>query len=85
MIQASEIQEHAEVIGSDGQHVGTVDHVEGNRIKLTKNDSGPAGHQGHHHYLDLSTVASIDGGKVRLTMTADEASRAEHEPTSTQM
>ena len=29
-----------EVIGADGVHVGTVDHVEGDRIKLTKKDSG---------------------------------------------
>jgi len=29
-----------EVIGADGVHVGTVDKVEGNRVKLTKKDSG---------------------------------------------
>jgi hypothetical protein len=29
-------REHMEVIGADGVHVGTVDKVEGNRIKLTK-------------------------------------------------
>lgn len=34
----TEIKEHMEVIGADGVHVGTVD--EGNRIKLTKKDSG---------------------------------------------
>jgi hypothetical protein len=33
MINASQIQEHAEIIGSDGIHVGTVDRVEGGRIK----------------------------------------------------
>jgi hypothetical protein len=28
-----------EVLGSDGQHVGTVDHMQGtDKIKLTKND-----------------------------------------------
>ena len=32
MVDATKIQEHAEVIGADGVHVGTVDKVEGNRI-----------------------------------------------------
>ena len=32
MVNASQIQEHMEIKGSDGQHVGTVDRVEGNRI-----------------------------------------------------
>ena len=36
----SDIKEHMEVIGADGVHVGTVDKVEGSRIKLTKKDSG---------------------------------------------
>ncbi len=38
MADASAIKEHMEVIGADGVHVGTVDHVEGDRIKLTKAD-----------------------------------------------
>jgi hypothetical protein len=46
-----------EVVGSDGKHVGTVDRVEGQRIKLTKKDSGAAGHSGHHHFLDWKLVA----------------------------
>src|ERR687890_2862276 len=35
---AGQVQEHMEVVGSDGGHVGTVDHVEGDRIKLTRKD-----------------------------------------------
>jgi hypothetical protein len=46
MADLSQIKEHAEVIGADGVHVGTVDGVEGNRIKLTKSDSGQGGHEG---------------------------------------
>ena len=38
MVNASQIHEHMEIKGSDGQHVGTVDRVEGDRIKLTKSD-----------------------------------------------
>ena len=45
----STIREHMDVIGADGVHVGTVDKVEGDRIKLTKADSGQGGHEGHHH------------------------------------
>ena len=30
-----DVREHMEVIGADGVHIGTVDHVDGDRIKLT--------------------------------------------------
>ena len=37
MFNKGDIKEHMEVLGSDGQHVGTVDHLEGsNQIKLTR-------------------------------------------------
>ena len=35
-----DIKEHMEVIGADGVHIGKVDHVEGDRIKLVRADSG---------------------------------------------
>ncbi|MGA7372146.1 MAG: DUF2171 domain-containing protein, partial [Methyloceanibacter sp.] len=53
-----------EVIGADGVHVGTVDRVEENRIKLTRADSGEGRHKGHHHYIDGSLVAAVEGNKV---------------------
>ncbi|WP_315703633.1 MULTISPECIES: DUF2171 domain-containing protein [unclassified Bradyrhizobium] len=62
-----EIREHMDVIGADGVHVGTVDRVEGNRIKLTRKDSGQGSHQGHHHYIDKGLVADVEGDKVRLS------------------
>ena len=34
MINASMIKEHQEVVGSDGRHVGRVDHVMGDQIEL---------------------------------------------------
>ena len=37
-----DIREHMEVIGADGVHLGTVDRIEGDRIKLTKAESGQA-------------------------------------------
>jgi hypothetical protein len=73
------IQEHMEVIGADGVHVGTVDHVEGDRIKLTKADSGQGGHEGHHHYISLGLVADVEGDKVRLSANADVAVSFEEE------
>jgi hypothetical protein len=70
MADASNIKEHMEVIGADGVHVGTVDRVDGNRIKLTKQDSGMGSHKGHHHFIDLSLVADVEGQKVRLSANA---------------
>ncbi len=75
MVDATQIQEHATVIGADGVHVGTVDHVDGDRIKLTKNDS-PSTEDGQgqkHHYLPLGLVAEIEDGTVRLSATAQNA------------
>jgi hypothetical protein len=69
MSDASHIKQHMEVIGADGVHIGTVDRVDGGRIKLTKKDSGQ-GHKDHHHYIDLSLVADVEGQKVRLSAKA---------------
>jgi hypothetical protein len=72
---AQGIREHMEVVGSDGGHVGTVDKVEGDRIKLTKKDD-PDGTGAHHHYLSLSAVASVSGHQVRLSVPAEQAKQA---------
>lgn len=76
------IKEHMEIIGADGVHVGTVDHVEGSRIKLTKADSGEGSHKGHHHYIDLGLVADVEGDKVRLSANAAVAVTMEEEASS---
>src|SRR5471032_1326605 len=78
-IGMAEIKEHMEVIGADGVHVGTVDKVEGQRIKLTKADSGEGKHKGHHHFIDLSLVAEVESQKVRLSANADVAATMEEE------
>jgi hypothetical protein len=75
----NEIKEHMEVIGADGVHVGTVDGLEGNRIKLTRKDSGEGSHKGHHHYIDRGLVAEIEGNKVRLSATGANAFAMEEE------
>jgi hypothetical protein len=65
-----DIREHMEVIGADGVHVGTVDRIEGDRIKLIRADSGVA-HQDEHHYIPRGLVAEVEGDKVRLTARGD--------------
>ena len=83
MTDASAIKEHMEVIGADGVHLGTVDRVEGDTIKLTKADSGAGfeggSHEGHHHTLPIGLVAAIEDGKVRLSATAANALAFEEE------
>ena len=51
----SDIREHMDVYASCGTKVGRVDHVEGDSIKLTKNDSP----DGMHHRIPLSWVAKV--------------------------
>jgi hypothetical protein len=51
----SDIREHMDVYASCGTKVGKVDHVEGDSIKLTKNDSP----DGQHHRIPLSWVAKV--------------------------
>lgn len=72
----SEIREHMKVIGKDGTPVGTVDRMEGNRIKLTKGDN-PPGHQGHHHFIDRKLVGSVEGDVVKLSVDASAVPKME--------
>ena len=72
MANLSQIKEHMEVVGSDGAHVGMVDKVEGDRIKLTKKDSGGS-QSDQHRYVSGSSVASIEGNRVRLSKKGNEA------------
>ncbi|MEO5773417.1 MAG: DUF2171 domain-containing protein [Sphingomicrobium sp.] len=70
MSNLENIREHMEVVGADGVHLGTVDHVDGGRIKLVRADSGVA-HQDHHHYVPGGLVAEVEGDRVRLSANAD--------------
>lgn len=79
MAGRDDISEHMEVIGADGVHVGTVDRVDGDRIKLTKADSGEGSHAGHHHYISIGLVAEVEGDKVRLSANAAVAVTFEEE------
>jgi hypothetical protein len=72
------IRENMEVIGADGVHVGTVDRLEGNRIRLKQSDSFGR-HEGHYHYVEMGFVAGVEGDKVRLSANADIAVTLEEE------
>ena len=76
-----DVREHMEVIGADGVRVGTVDRVEGDRIKLTKIENVGA-HEGHHHFISRGLVAEVEGEKVRLSVNADVAVTFEEEESS---
>lgn len=68
---AAQLKEHMVVDGSDGQGVGKIDHVMGSDIKLTKHDST----DNKHHLIPISWVASVEGGKVKLNKTSEQAMR----------
>jgi hypothetical protein len=77
MTDLTAIKEHMDVIGADGVHLGTVDKLEGDRIKLTRADSGS--HGDHHHYISAGLVAEIEGDKIRLSANAANAALLEEE------
>ena len=70
MVQPSEIREHMDVVGSDGHHVGRVDHVMGQEIELTKMDMSVGL---KHHMIPLSWVDYVDDDGVHLNRTKDAA------------
>lgn len=58
MTKIENIKEHMEVLGADGSHVGTVDHLEGlDRIKLAKSDPKAGG---QHHFIPVAWVDRVD-------------------------
>ncbi len=70
MVDISQIREHMDVVGSDGKHVGRVDHVRGSEIELAKLDLGSGL---KHHMIPLDWIDSIQDGKVRLSLDHDVA------------
>jgi len=65
----SRVNEHMDVVGSDGAHIGTVDKVRGDRILLTKSDPDAGG---RHHSIPSRWIQNVDD-KVTVSKTADEA------------
>ena len=69
-MNTANIREHMKVVGADRQPVGTVDHLEGDRIKLAKNDPQA---NGRHHYIPSDWVDRVEGDEVRLRQDARDA------------
>ena len=56
------ISEHMEVVDANDQHVGIVEKVEGQRIKLVQKDALDP----KHLFLDISQIDRVDDHKVWL-------------------
>ena len=70
MIKTQDIKEHMEVLGSDGQHVGIVDHPEGSdKIKLAKSDAKAGG---QHHLIPVAWADKVDA-RVHLNKNTQDA------------
>jgi hypothetical protein len=58
MFKSLDIQEHMEVVGSDGKHVGTVDCLkDSDHIMLSKSDPKAGG---QHHIIAMDWVRYVD-------------------------
>ncbi|MEE4154965.1 MAG: DUF2171 domain-containing protein [Erythrobacter sp.] len=66
MFEKIRISEHMEVSDCNGKHVGTVDELDGDKIKLTKSDSM----DDMHHFLSLDDVDRISDNRVYLKQDA---------------
>ena len=62
MFEKSQIKEHMEVTNYAGQHIGTVDEIEGERINLTRKDSA----DGAHHFISMDQVDSVEADTICL-------------------
>ena len=65
-MDASQIREHMNIVSHDGRSIGTVDRVEGNRVKLTRSGSA----DGQHHYVDLTEIDGVKNGDLCLSQNA---------------
>ena len=68
-MKPEQIREQMEVVGSDGKQIRTVDHVDGDDLKLS--NKGPSA-GGKHHLIPVDWVQRVDQ-KVHLNKSAVEA------------
>jgi hypothetical protein len=72
MFKSLDVQDHMEVVGSDGEHVGTIDHKESaDRIILAKDDPNAGGRP---HLISIKWIDYVDG-KVHLNKPSKKAMR----------
>lgn len=63
------IREGQRVVGADGKGVGRVIGLAGSLLALEAGDPTV----GPHRYLDVATIATVEGEEVRLLIDAAEA------------
>ena len=78
MIRAADIPEYLEVVSSDGQHVGRVEHARGDRITLARLDRTTLG---AHYSIPISWVDRVED-KVHLNVTSEQAAEGLREEPS---
>ena len=62
MFEKLRIREHMEVADHSGKHVGTIDEVKDDQLKLTRSDSS----DGAHHFIAFDNVDRIEDNRVYL-------------------
>ena len=75
MVNPEDIGEQMEVMSSDGEQIGTVDRVDGDTLKLAKNDPQAGG---LHHWVPQSWVESVED-HVMLNKSASEVRSQWHD------
>jgi hypothetical protein len=64
----SQLREHMPVVSSEDEELGLVDRLEGDEIKLTKDETG------QHHYIPADWIESIDD-EVHIDRSGREVMR----------
>lgn len=62
MFENLDIKENMEVVDTNGQLIGTVDHVEGDVVKLTRSGFSDE----LHHFVPLAAVRKVEGNRVHV-------------------
>ena len=68
MANTTNIREHMPVVCSNEKQFATVDHVDGDYVKLTRDDSGK------HHWIPMAWVTRVDE-HVHVDRPGDQAMR----------
>jgi hypothetical protein len=72
------IEQNMAVVGHDGFPVGTVDCIDGDRIRLKNADRFDDG-AARHPYVEIKDVSGVEGNTVRLFANAGVAVYLEEE------
>lgn len=68
MTEHCNVEAYMEVVGADGQHIGTVDHQDGpDKIRLATIDPNSGG---RYRFIQVDWIDHVTGAKVHLKMPA---------------